>query len=374
MNISVKTVPLGNDDPPPPIIAAVLGTGTLTATSKCPVERNAVASASIKPFSLAGPRRCTPNWNPPTTRVVARLSSTFSFPSAFRSSARICSPRTAPSPSMPYEETITRWPMNLRHTSPINLCWSRLRLRGETIASSRNRSSRSASAIERAISARASASFARASEVVICASYFFANASASRDRSVAFFASAFDAAIAESNPLAVDCAIAARSSALAASVRDAVIRASSNSTTTSLAREPKYSAKPSPAIPKTATINPSFLVLDIHAGGTKRATATPVLGCIRNLTGIWSAISSRTTPANRSTVHHISALSHQLESATKAIRVRSSNALTIAARDGTAGGRAGVIIERQTKLDDVAPAGLPSVLILSAILTLIRHN
>jgi hypothetical protein len=163
--MSTNGVPAGNVCPPPRIPDPIAGIGWLMKVCKRPSELRLSLKARMKSRSESGPRRCIPNWNPPVTTEDALESRTLSFPKANLRSAISWPPIAAPSPSSPYDDTMARCPAKRRHTSAIWRCSSSDKLLGATIACSRIRSSRSASADDCASAAALRASAIRASAV-----------------------------------------------------------------------------------------------------------------------------------------------------------------------------------------------------------------
>ncbi len=144
--------------------APVLGQGSFTDTCNLPIEDRAFPRPEIKSFSvlwLVWLRICIPTSNPPADIIEALPSSTVTC--AACKADMICAPKAAASPSIPYDVSNTRWPRNPLQAAAICACWSRLRLRGATMASSLILSRRSASAIFRSWAASFSFLEARSS-------------------------------------------------------------------------------------------------------------------------------------------------------------------------------------------------------------------
>ena len=242
----------------PPIIAPARTEGPLTNTSSFPIDENAVYRAKRKAFSEAGPRIWTPISNPPLT-ITSALASCTEMP-ADVNTEMICAPRAAPSPSRPYDETVTAGcPANLRKDSVIVRCCSNVRLRGATLASSFARSSRSdCTAVSCAASARAFAS-------AICLSYPFASALA--DSASASAPAKCDSALAARSLESADSLIASAAWCCAA---DSNVLLKSWSHPSARDTNPSYSH--SPAIPSTIKSQPTLAALVIHE--TRRCLGT----------------------------------------------------------------------------------------------------
>ncbi len=319
-----KTVPGGNRGTPAPInVPRNGGGGSFTNVSNPPMACSASPSAEAKAFSEVGPRMWMPRSNPPVTVDDALLSRTLFAPNAAWNAAISCDPKASASPSKPYEEIMTRWPEKRTQASRIRRCWSNDRALGLTSTSSWARAKSEAAACALAIAASCRA-------VAICDSYILA-------RALACLAAASEADTLASNPFAVASAFAARSSASDASVLDPVIKALSKSTTMSLARAPKYSAKPSPAIPAMARSIPIFLTLGIHRCVLNRIRGNPECGSRSYFMGKWSASSSITTPATRRAVTKISRYRYQFASDTNVFLAASSRATIKDASEGCTG-------------------------------------
>jgi hypothetical protein len=141
----MNTTPGLNAWPPPPTPPPIFGAGSLNGdTSSFPINDRDCLRVDANSLSVPGPRMCTPTSKPPVTINDALPSATAIF--AACKMAMICPPKAKASPSIAYEFTKTAWPRNVRQTSAIFFCWSRLRLLGAIIASSRRFSAFSPSA------------------------------------------------------------------------------------------------------------------------------------------------------------------------------------------------------------------------------------
>ena len=173
--------------------------GALMDTASFPVDESCAARAVTKSCCSTGPFICTPRSNPP---VRKKRANSFSTTIPLRvSAAMMFIPRAVPSPSRPYERTITLRPENCFKPSAIERCCSSLNLLGATRASSLMRSRRSCSEIRfasaaarfaSAIRASAVATFATASREAAFAEAIWASASFTR----AFASDAFALAVA----------------------------------------------------------------------------------------------------------------------------------------------------------------------------------
>ncbi len=254
------------------MMAPALGTGSLTGeTSSFPMVERAEEIVYANPTSAIGARTCTPLSNSPATIVDALLSATM-MPAARRADM-ICPAKAEPSPSVPYEFTKTAWPLNLRQASAISRCWSRVRLLGATIASSFNRSNRSASAFLFASAARAVASAIRASAVDTFATASRDAAFADATWASAPFARALASAIWRSKPLAVASAWVARTFRLPTSRSEIVCKWDEQ-------RNIPPSANNSPATPIITNISNTFTYFfqrsaSLYSPISPRVSSTP---------------------------------------------------------------------------------------------------